>query len=757
MAENQNDDKTQTYIVLTKGTMVSHYRIIEKIGAGGMGEVYLADDTELDRKVALKFLPPHLCQDEDCRRRFKREAQAAAKLDHPNIVTIHEVSEYQGRPYFAMQHVEGQSLREYAKAREVPIDKVINLAIQICDGLGAAHEKKVIHRDIKPSNIVIDAYGRPKILDFGLAAVQGGEQLTRTGSTLGTVGYMSPEQAKGEVVDHRTDIWSLGVVLYEMLTGRLPFKRDHEQATIYAILNEEPEPLGSFRSGIPPRLEHIVHRALEKDRGRRYKNMQELLQDLQALTVSPAAAPKQEKSLVVLPFENMSPDPDQEYFSDGLTEEIITDLSNIRALRVISRTSSMRLKGTDKDVRTIGRELNVRYVMEGSVRKAQDNLRITAQLIDARDDSHIWAEKYSGTLDDVFDIQEKVSRSIVDALKIKLSTEENKKIAEHPIENVHAYECHLRAIYNIWLTTEEGLERALQFINSGLEIIGKNEILYADKGQVYIHYVDFVVGKDESYLTRADECVKAIFELNPDSAHGHFLNGLISRNRGNAQKAVQELKKAIQIYPEDPNFLLWLIWVYGHSGQGSAARPLSSKLLEIDPLSPVSHMGGIVDLFEGKFDIAKKSLYKCHRLEKGNPFYRYWYAKALAYNLSIEEALEMFELIDKETPNTIWSQLSVFFSNALQKKKVEALQSVTEEVKKMFQNDEMFPIWMAESYSLIDEKEEAIKWLEHGIDWGFINFWFLNEYDPFLENIRGEERFRLLMKRVKREWEDFEV
>src|SRR5512136_2994196 len=225
-----DDDKTRSFVFLTGGTMVSHYRIIEKIGAGGMGDVYLAEDTELNRQVALKFLPLHLCQDAECRARFKREAQAAAKLDHPNIVSVFEVGEFQGRPFFSMQHVEGHSLKEVIAGKTMPLDRVIEIGIQICDGLQAAHEQGITHRDIKPSNILIDSHGRARIVDFGLASVLGSEQLTKTGSTLGTIGYMSPEQVKGERVDHRTDLFSLGVVLYELITGHAPFKAETEAA-----------------------------------------------------------------------------------------------------------------------------------------------------------------------------------------------------------------------------------------------------------------------------------------------------------------------------------------------------------------------------------------------------------------------------------------------------------------------------------------------------------------------------------------------
>ena len=286
-----DNDNTRTYVVLTKGTMVSHYRIIEKIGAGGMGEVYLAEDSQLDRKVALKFLPPHLCQDEDCRKRFKREAQAAAKLDHPNIVTIHEVSEFQNRSFFAMEHIEGKSLRELIGEKKLDLDKAVDLAAQICEGLARAHQAGIIHRDIKPSNIALDADGRAKILDFGLAAVQGSEHLTQTGSTLGTIGYMSPEQAQGKEVDHRSDIFSFGVILYEMITGRRPFERDNEVATIQAIVSAAPEPLARYKSNVPDDLQRIVSKLMAKDPASRYQHIDEVPVDLKAIDSNRVGSP----------------------------------------------------------------------------------------------------------------------------------------------------------------------------------------------------------------------------------------------------------------------------------------------------------------------------------------------------------------------------------------------------------------------------------------------------------------------------------
>ena len=286
MPEDDSNDITRSYLQLSNGTIIGHYRIIEKIGAGGMGEVYLAEDTSLSRKVALKFLPPHLCHDADYRARFQREAQAAAKLSHPNVITIHEVSEYNGRPYFVMEHIGGEALADFIKKHDQSIEKIIDLSIQICEGLNKAHQAGIIHRDIKPSNVLIDNDGRAKILDFGLAAIEGTDKLTRTGSTMGTLHYMSPEQTRGEEVDHRSDIFSFGAVLYEMITGQRPFKGDHEPAILYAIGYEEPEPLARYKTGVPDELQRIVGKMLAKDRSLRYQHADELLADLKRLILS---------------------------------------------------------------------------------------------------------------------------------------------------------------------------------------------------------------------------------------------------------------------------------------------------------------------------------------------------------------------------------------------------------------------------------------------------------------------------------------
>ncbi|MCH9031905.1 MAG: protein kinase, partial [candidate division Zixibacteria bacterium] len=368
----RDDDNTQSFVPLTTGTKVSHYEIISKIGAGGMGDVYLAEDSKLDRKVALKFLPAHLYQDEASRARFTREAKAAAKLDHPNIVPVHEVGEFQGRPFIAMAHIEGQTLREVIKQGKLSVSEAVNLTMQICEGLNEAHNAGVVHRDIKPANIIIDKNGKPRLLDFGLATVAGQEKLTKTGSTLGTAGYMSPEQVQGQIANHRSDLFSVGVVLYEMITGRRPFDAEHEAAIHYNIINETPEPMSRYKSGVSAELQQVIDKALDKKTETRYQTATGMLADLKRLKTDsgkprtsrislrvgaamivlsaiavlysfwPKDAPVEEdavKMLAVLPFENLGAEED-EYFADGITDEITSRLAKLSGLGVISRTSS---------------------------------------------------------------------------------------------------------------------------------------------------------------------------------------------------------------------------------------------------------------------------------------------------------------------------------------------------------------------------------------------------------------------------------
>jgi serine/threonine protein kinase/tetratricopeptide (TPR) repeat protein len=456
------------------GETISHYKILSELGRGGMGVVYRARDTKLGRDVALKFLPPGLTGDEESSRRFIREARAAAAIEHPNICSIFEIGESGGSTFIVMPCIGGSSLKDIVMSGPLDADRAVDIAVQACRGLTAAHDKGVIHRDIKPGNILLTEDGMVKIVDFGLAKLRGRSMLTKEGTTLGTVAYISPEQARGDEVDERSDIWSLGVVLYEMVTGRLPFPGEYDQAVIYSILNSEPKPLSSLRGGIPAKLERIIGKALSKDPGQRYPRMSDLLKELEAAARKSRTAlvedraDEKETSIAVLPFVNMSADPENEFFGDGLAEELINALTRLKGLRVVARTSAFSFKGKDTDIREIGRRLDVGNILEGSVRKSGDRLRVTVQLINVEDGYHIWSERFDREMEDIFVIQDEIARSVVNELEVKLAPRPGTELVKKYTDDLDAYTLYLKGLYNwnlmtpeSWVLSRECLEEAV--------------------------------------------------------------------------------------------------------------------------------------------------------------------------------------------------------------------------------------------------------------------------------------------------------
>ena len=739
------------------GKAISHYKILEKLGEGGMGVVYEAEDTKLRRTVALKFLPPGLTRDPQARARFVQEAQAAAALDHPNICSVFEIGEAEGATYIVMPCIKGRSLKQRIAAGPLSLEEALDIAGHVAEGLKEAHERGILHRDLKPANIMLTEKGRAMIMDFGLAKLTGSADMTRTLAVMGTVAYMSPEQARGEAVDQRTDIWSFGATLYEILTGEMPFGRKSDQALVYSILHETPEALTRLRSEIPLQLERIVQKALEKDKSRRYQNMAEILDDLKAVRASGLSASQPEKSIIVLPFENISADPKQDYFCDGMTEELISDLSKIHALRVISRTSSMMFKGTKKDLPTIAREVHVRYVLEGSVRKAGNNLRITAQLIDASTDAHLWAEKYGGTLDDIFDIQEKVSRSIADALRLKLTPEETERLIERPIPSPLAYEFYLKARGEILKWTEAGLENALRYLQSGLEIVGDNALLYAGMAYVHFQYVNLGLKEKEYGRKQADDFVRKAFALDPDSSEASFVRAnLIGWSR--PQEGIRCFKRVLDKNPNDFDALFYFSCVLGTLGRKSDVVPLEEKTIKIDPLNPLAHVhSGFNRMWDGEYALALERLGKLHRSFPGDVMTKWSYGLSLAYMDRKEEAGLLFDEVAREQPGTLFACLGVAFKYALEGMRSETLAMLDSNPHIQKPWDFQTAYWKAECLALIGEKELALDCLELDVNLGMSNYPLMSELDPFLAGIRGEERFQKLMERVKYEWEHLEV
>jgi serine/threonine protein kinase len=738
-------------------TIARRYTIIEKLGEGGMGAVYKANDSRLERVVALKFLPAGMTRDENAKKRFVQEARAAAALDHPNICAVYEAAEVRGRSFIVMAHIQGLSLKDKIATGFLKIEDALDIAIQVAEGLAEAHSRGVIHRDIKPGNIMLTEKGQAKIMDFGLAKLEGKADLTVTSTVMGTTAYMSPEQARGDPVDQRTDIWSFGVTLYEMLAGAGPFGKKGSQALITSILNEFPEPMTARRPDIPGPLEEIVGKALEKDRSRRYQSMSEMLKDLKAARTSGAGPAKGETSVIVLPFEDISPAKDNEYFSDGMTEEIITDLSAVSSLKVISRSSAMTFKGTKKKVGEIAREVNVRYVLEGSVRKSENNLRITAQLIDAASDDHLWAAKYTGTMDDVFDIQEKVSRSIVDALKLQLTPKEAERLAERPIPNALSYEFYLKARQEIFKWTEAGLANALDYLKRGLEIVGENALLYAGIAYVFFQYINLGLKEEASCRKEVEGYLGKAFALDPHLALSNFVQGML-HTTDNPKAAIRYFKQVLEANPNDFDTLFFLSCGLGTLGQRRAAVPLEERTIRIDPLNPAAHFhSGFNRLWEGEYALALEVMVKLHRSFPQDLLTTWSYGLSLAYMGKIDEAGSIFDQIAREQPGGFFADLGLALKCALEGKRSEALSRLDSSPRLQNTRDFQYVYWITECYALIDEKERALDWLERDVDLGMINYPLMNKLDPFLKNLRGEERFRKLMARVKKEWDEFQV
>jgi serine/threonine protein kinase/Flp pilus assembly protein TadD len=559
------------------GQTVSHYTVTRKLGSGGMGVVYEAEDTRLGRRVALKFLPHEMAQDAQLLERFQREARAASALNHPNICTVHAIELHERQHFIVMELLEGQTLAQMIGRQPIDIERLLALAIQITDALESAHAKGIVHRDIKPANIFVVARGQVKILDFGLAkmarangapgaapsqmeTVLAGDELTTPGSALGTVSYMSPEQARGQLVDARTDLFSVGTVLYQMATGVPPFQGDTSAIIFDAILNRDPIAVTQVNSALPAEFGRILSKALEKDRNLRCQSATELKTDLNRLkrdldsgqkraaesTDSRSGAPKQSaKSIAVLYFENLSGVKEDEYFRDGITEDIITELSKIKGLNTFSRPTVLTYRDKQVTPAQIGQQLRAAYVLAGSLRRAGNRLRINAQLVDTHTDFPLWSERYDREMKDVFEVQDEIARKIAEALRITLSPQEQEAIAAKPTDNLQAYDLYLRGKSYARRQTRQDLEFALQMFENSFTLDPNFALAFAASANacalLYTNY-----GRDTVWMERAKAAAQKATALSPDLPEVQVGEAWIQCADGRYEEAVRTVRQAIE-------------------------------------------------------------------------------------------------------------------------------------------------------------------------------------------------------------------
>jgi TolB-like protein/lipoprotein NlpI len=465
----------------------------------------------------------------------------------------------------------------------------------------------------------------------------------------------------------------------------------------------------------------------------------------------------QEKSIIVLPFENISPDPDQEYFSDGLTDEVISDLTHIPDLLIISRSSAMTFKGSRNTIKEIADKVNVRYVLEGSVRKSNDNLKISAKLIDSVNDSHIWAEKYSGKLEDVFDIQEKVSESIVNALKIKLSSTEIKKIQERPIENVLAYDCYRRAYPRIMSYNVDSIKLGLNLLQKGIDIGGENALIYAGMAFAYFQFVNAGIDREEN-IKKAEMFVQKAFKMNSELAEAHFVMALINSLSAKPDRAIDNIITAYACKPGDAEIMIWLALAYTFIGRSDDAKLIINQCVKTDPFNPmIDSLIGRNHFYNGRFDLAVDPLVAAYNMNPESEMNKFWKSLVLFYNKRAGEAYKFINKYINEPATDSWTHLSIFLKYVIEGQKDKLLLTMNSDFVRIHQLDPQSSYLISALYSFLGEKEESLKWLEISIRGGFINYPFINEFDPFLENIRAEDRFRKLMQRVKQIWESYEV
>ncbi len=772
------------------GKTLSHYRVMEQIGAGGMGQVYRARDERLERDVALKVLPAGALADEAARKRFRKEALALSQLNHPNIATVHDFDTQDGVDFLVMELIPGVTLSDQVAQGALPEKDVVRLGVQLAQGLAAAHERGVVHRDLKPGNLRITSDGRLKILDFGLAKLlEHSSDLGQTRSETGAMGpsgtlpYMAPEQLLDEKVDARSDIYAAGVVLYELATGQRPFRESHGPRLMDSIIHQVPEPPSTVSRRVSPGMESIILKALDKDPKRRYQSAQELAVDLERLT-SPTTASlaglrarrrmrprlwvaasaflvvalgtagtwywfrsSDVNSLAVLPFSNVGADPETEYLSDGITESIINNVSKLPKLKVIAPASVFRYKGREVDLQKVARELDVRAVVVGRILSRGENLSISAQLVDTRDNHVIWGQRYNRKLTDLLQMQEEIAREISENLRIRLTGKEQQQLARHDTQNTEAYRLYLQGRYYWNKRTAAGFRKAIEYFQQALDRDPNYALAYAGLSDTYSSLGSYQVIPSAEAAPQAEAAAKRAVDLDETLAEAHNSLASILLDRFDFEGADREFRRAISLNPGYSTAHHWFGLFLGVMGRADDSIAELKLALELDPFSPIINANFAFVYYQaGRYAEAIAMCRKTLELDANfSPAHEYL-GQVYLETGNFAEAVAELEKDVALSPGDASAKAELGYGYGRAGRKKEALK-ILEELTRASRQTYVSPYDVAIVYVGLNQKDEAFQWLEKAYQEHSVRLWNLKAH-PRFARLRSDPRFQDLMRRI---------